>query len=341
MQAGRKYTLLQTVNWGRKYLFIFLIIDSIPVILYQFLHLEWLTVIPWQPISLIGIALAFYLGFKNNSSYERLWEARKIWGGIVNASRSFTVMARDFINNDEAKTKLEEAELESVRRSVVDCLIAWMYALTYQLRKIQPWEHNSMADSKFRESLGMNYSEDLFQNLKKYLTDNEFNYIMSKGNKASHLLSIQSKRLMELRRKGVIEHFRHLELQNLITEFYTLQGQSERIKNFPFPRQYASANFSFATIFVLLLPFGMLNIVSEFEPSHFIWLAIPFSVICSWVFWTMEMIGDYSENPFEGLYNDVPISAMAKGIEADILQMLEETDLPEQPKPQGELQILV
>ncbi|MCB0841479.1 MAG: hypothetical protein KDD99_32640, partial [Bacteroidetes bacterium] len=85
MQAGRRYTFFQTANWTRKFILIFLVVGTIPVVIYELLNIKWLaTVVPWQPISLVGIAVAFYLGFKNNSSYERLWEARKIWGGIVN-----------------------------------------------------------------------------------------------------------------------------------------------------------------------------------------------------------------------------------------------------------------
>ena len=77
----------------------------------------------------------------------------------------------------------------------------------------------------------------------------------------------------------------------------------------------------------------MMDIFHDFEEDNLLWIAVPFSVICSWVFWVMEMIGDYSENPFEGLYNDVPITSMARGIEIDIRQMLDETDLPEPVKP--------
>jgi len=69
MQAGKRFTLGQALNWQRKALLLFLVFDSIPVVLYYFFHWEWL-LIPWQPISLIGIAVAFYLGFKNNSSYD-------------------------------------------------------------------------------------------------------------------------------------------------------------------------------------------------------------------------------------------------------------------------------
>ncbi|HRH38586.1 MAG TPA: bestrophin family ion channel, partial [Flavobacteriales bacterium] len=164
---------------------------------------------------------------------------------------------------------------------------------------------------------------------------------LSKGNRASHLLSLQAKHLMELRRAGLIEHFRHLEMQQQITEMFSLQGQSERIKNFPFPRQYATINYIFVVLFLGLLPFGMLDVFTGMGSSSWIWLSIPFSVVCSWVFWMMEMIGEYSENPFEGLYNDVPITDIATAVEIDIRQMLDETDLPERVPPFGALKTVV
>lgn len=340
MQTGKRYSLRQTLSWQRNALFTFFLFDTLIVILYHLFHLEWLT-IPWQPISLIGIAVAFYLGFKNNSSYERLWEARKIWGGIVNASRSFTVMARDFVNNETAAREREQEELTSIRKKIVHRHVAWLHALTYHLRQKKSWEHNDQRDNYYREQYGLPYKEEQYQALQDYLSPEEYDYMMSKGNRPSHLLSLQSKDLMHLRREGVIEHFRHLEMQGLITEFYTLQGKSERIKNFPFPRQYATVNFFFVTLFIILLPLGMLDVFSNLDHTYGIIFTILFSVIGSWVFWMMEQIGDYSENPFEGLYNDVPITSMARGIEIDIRQMLDEVDLPAPVKPDEEFNVLL
>ena len=184
-----------------------------------------------------------------------------------------------------------------------------------------------------RKAAGIHPDDDHFEKLKVYLSETDYTYMMSKGNKASHLLSIQSSYFKALREKNLIDDFRHMELANMIKEFYTLQGKSERIKNFPFPRQYATVNLFFVWIFIILLPFGMLNIVSGMDNSLFIWLTIPLCVLVSWVFIMMELIGDYSENPFEGLYNDVPITSLARSIEIDIRQMLEETDFPEPPPP--------
>lgn len=340
MQAGRRYTFLQTALWTRKYILIFLLVDSIPVVLYHFFQVDWLR-IPWQPLSLIGIAVAFYLGFKNNSSYERTWEARKIWGGIVNTSRAFTVMAREYINNEAAVKQLDGPMLDSLRREVVHRHVAWLRAMTIELRRYQPWEHDAGNDRAGRRILGTEYHEERFDELRPYLSAEEHAYMMGKGNRSSHLLSLQSRRLMELRQQGLIEHFRHLQLQEQITEMYTLQGMSERIKNFPFPRQYATINYFFVVLFLVLLPFGMVDVFTEHGGGWWVWLSIPFSVVSSWVFWMMEMIGEYSENPFEGLYNDVPITDIATSIEIDIRQMMEETDLPKRKPPLGDLKIVV
>ncbi|NNF22694.1 MAG: hypothetical protein HKN67_12190 [Saprospiraceae bacterium] len=341
MQAGKRYKLIHTLNWTKKAILVFTLWAFVPLVLHNYFDMHWIH-LPWQPISLIGIAVAFYLGFKNNSSYERMWEARKIWGGIVNTSRSITVMFRDFINNDEAINKHTDEELGNIRKEMIHRHVSWLHALTYQLRKLKEWEHTDEKELIVREELGVTYSESQFDKLKEYLNQGDFEYVMSKGNRASHILSLQSKRLSELRRQGIVEHFRHLEIQALITELYTLQGKSERIKNFPFPRQYATVNYFFVVLFIILLPFGMVDVFSDNGDLHHIsWLSIPFSVVGSWVFWMMEMIGEYSENPFEGLYNDVPISSMAVGIERDIRQMIEETDLPDPVDAKSKMDLLM
>jgi len=330
---------LGTVIWSKKYIFIFLIIDIIPLLLFYFFGWNWLA-IPWQPIALIGIAVSFYLGFKNNSSYDRLWEARKIWGGIVNTSRTFTIMTRDFIINEFAKENLSEKELLSIHKSIVHRHVAWLKALTYQLRVIKPWEHSAKSEVNIRKESGIHHEDNHFEKLKPYLTSEEYQYIMTKGNKASHLLSLQSKEFLKLKLDDQIEDFRHMELEKMLGEFYTLQGKSERIKNFPFPRQYATVNYIFVWIFLILLPFGMLNVFDGSSNLNAIWLTLPFTMLVSWVFILMEMIGEYSENPFEGLYNDVPISTMARSIEIDIRQMLDETDLPKPLEPSGKYNLM-
>ena len=339
MYIGKRFPFWGTVKWSKKYIFIFIVLDTIPILLYKLMGWHWLA-IPWQPIALIGIAVSFYLGFKNNSAYDRLWEGRKIWGGIVNASRTFTVMSRDFITNEFAKEKLDPKELKAIHTSIVHRHVAWVKALSYQLRVPKPWEHSATNEDFLRKEGGIHHGENHFEKLKPYISPDEYNYLMTKGNKASHLLSLQSKEILALKLNGQIDDFRHMELEKMIGEFYSLQGKSERIKNFPFPRQYATVTFIFVWIFLILLPFGMLNVfnddVTQLSSG---WLV--FTVLVSWVFILMEMIAEYSENPFEGLYNDVPISSMARDIEIDIRQMLDETDLPKPLEPVGDYKLVL
>jgi putative membrane protein len=144
---------------------------------------------------------------------------------------------------------------------------------------------------------------------------------MSKSNKAAQIIALQSEYLKTLLHDGLIEDFRHMELEKVLVELYNQQGASERIKNFPYPRQYASLNNWFIKIFVALIPFGMLQ---EFVRlgEEYVWMTIPFSTLSGWIFTTLERIGETSENPFEGSANDVPISSISRNIEIDLLEML-------------------
>jgi putative membrane protein len=127
-----------------------------------------------------------------------------------------------------------------------------------------------------------------------------------------------------------------MELEKLLVDFYDRQGASERIKNFPYPRQYATLNLYFTKIFVFLLPLGMLQ---EFEKlgGNLIWLSIPFSVLSAWIFTTLEKIGESTESPFEGSANDVPITAISRTIEIDLKEMFDFKDVPAPLTPENNI----
>ena len=104
---------------------IFIAYSALIVTLYSFHQYEWLK-IPWVPLTLIGIAVAFYVGFKNNSAYDRTWETRKIWDGIVNSSRSWGAMIKGYVTNEFAETPIENAELEAIRKKLIYRHIVWL-----------------------------------------------------------------------------------------------------------------------------------------------------------------------------------------------------------------------
>lgn len=334
MHAGNNFTFKEVILWTRRDIYQLLIISAIPTALYVFFGWKWL-MLPWLPIALLGTAVAFVVGFKNNASYDRLWEARRIWGAIVNSSRSWGIMVKDYVTNKHAKTPLAEAELREVHRQLFYRHFAWLTALRYQLREARAWEgvykaHNVEYKNKwFKVEEQENKLADA---LKPYLSEEEYALVMTKSNKAAQIIALQSEHLRKLLDLGLIEDFRHMELEKLLVEFYNHQGASERIKNFPYPRQFATLNLWFIKIFVLLLPLGMLQEFEKFN-NHLVWLAIPFSVLSGWIFTTMEKIGEASESPFEGSANDVPITAISRTIEIDLREMLHEKDIPPPLKP--------
>jgi ion channel-forming bestrophin family protein len=299
-------------------------------------HWEWMEV-PWLPISVIGTAVAFYIGFKNNQAYDRLWEARKIWGGIVNSSRAWGSMVRAYVTNQFAEQHHSDEERWVIHKKLIYRHIAWLYALRSQLLLPTPWEHISqgermrkVTESRMRRyGIGLLGDLDTEKYLRNYLPKNEHDRLINYRNTATQIIDQQAQDLVELRAKNLIDDFRHMELQNILNQFYDQQGMCERIKKFPLPRQYGSMSFIFVGLFIFLLPFGMISAFHDMAGHWGHVVSIPLTVIVAWVYVTMELIGDYSENPFEGLGNDIPMLSLCRVIEIDLKEMLGEADIPE------------
>lgn len=309
--------------------------------LHELTHWEWMK-IPWLPVSIIGTAVAFYVGFKNNQSYDRLWEARKIWGAIVNTSRAWSTTVKNFVSNQFTETDRSQEDLQAVRRRLVKRHIAWLYTLRSQLLIPERWEHinQGMRIGRMAERRQKRFGVGLFDDgetkdkLKQYIPSEEYERMVNYKNTATQLIDRQGEELKDLRGENLIDDFRHMELQALLEKFYDHQGKCERIKKFPLPRQYGNMSFIFVAIFIFLLPFGMIDLFHD-ATEYGVWLSIPFNMIVAWVFLVMELVGDYSENPFEGLGNDIPMLALCRTIEIDLLEMLGEQDVPEPITPKN------
>ena len=306
-------------------------------VLYRFTSLSNFN-IPWLPLSLIGTAVAFYVGFKNNQAYDRLWEARIIWGGIVNSSRMWGSNVKALIVENGIEGN--NSELLEIKKELVFRHIGWLYKLRSQLLESVRWEHLGLAGiygkdarSKWKKAgLGLYGDDATDEQLQKYLTEQDYSALSKFKNAATQLIDLQSQELAVLRKSGCLGNFEHMKLQDILNDFYDHQGKAERIKRTPFPRQFASFGFIMVCLLIVMLPFGAFSEFSKFGDFG-IWLAVPFIIIISWVYIVMELIGDYSENPFEGLANDVPMLSICRNIEIDLLQQLGETDLPEPIKP--------
>lgn len=336
MYIKKNYTFRELlILTGKHFLWLVPYVLSIAV-LYRFTSLREFN-IPWLPLSLIGTAVAFYVGFKNNQAYDRLWEARIIWGGIVNSSRMWGSNIKAFIVD---VTGTGEEDLLQIKKVMIYRHIAWLYKLRRQMLDPTGWEHLSLsgiygsdARSKMQNSgIGL-YGEDITgEQIQKYLPEVEYKTLATFKNGAAQMIDTQSQELARLRKTGHVGHFEHVALQGILNDLYDHQGKAERIKRTPFPRQFASFGFIMVCLFIVMLPFGFF---SEFAKigTYGIWLAIPFIIVISWVYVVMELVGDYSENPFEGLSNDVPMLSICRTIEIDLLQQLGEPDLPPPIQP--------
>ncbi len=342
MYTRRTYRASELAIWTRFDTLRILSIISIWVLAYYFIDLNWLK-IPWTPIALIGTAVAFIIGFQNNATYDRIWEARKIWGGIVNTSRTFGMFVQDMVTNERAEQKLSDTAIHSEVKTLTYRHIAWMTALRHAMRAKKQWE--TTTDQRTNKEWGIRPPERLTtleEDLKPYLTKADLDDVLAKDNKQTALLYQQSHHLRKLKEAGLIWEFAFLELEGVQKDLFDLQGKSERIKNFPYPRQFATLNHYFMWILLMFLPVALVPQFMEIGASLndtyplignlFIWFSIPVYTAIGWVFHTMERIGRTGDNPFEGTSNDVPISTIARGIEIDLRQNLGEKkeDIPGQ-----------
>ena len=332
MITSKGLNILKIAQLSRFHIIWLLAFSSIVAIVYHFNILKFN--IPWIPVSVIGTAVAFFVGFKNNQAYDRMWEARKIWGGIVNNSRTWGMQVDAYItalfNN-----KIEEEEIKSIKKRLIYRHIAWLYSHRNQLLIHANWEHGNPNDhidqtaTNYQNKLGVGLVAEEAAKIKlsDYISESELEKINRVNNKCTQIINEQSRDLSQLREGNILDDFRHYGLMKTLGQFYELQGQNERIKAFPLPRQYANISRYFTGVFLLLLPFTLIpELMNKGELG--IWLSIPITAMIGWVYIMMELVGEYTENPFEGLPNDIPMFSMCRSIEIDLKEMLQETDLP-------------
>lgn len=328
MYVRHRFPFIKGILLTWKVIFIIGIWSTLLTAAHVFGGYEWIR-LPALPIGILGTAIAFYLGFKGNAGYGRLWEARKIWGGIVNTSRTWGTYVTTMIfppNGVSSEKALLEEHQELIYRH-----IAWLTALRIQLLRPKSWEHREHWHNSLRKKYGTwdTSDEKLTKELQPYLTEAECTQILNKKNRATQLIHRQGQLLKRLLEAEQIDSFRHLQLMRVLEELYALQGKCERLKNFPLPRQYATANHWFVYIFITLLPLALLgSFHSSYGTTAWIWGTIPTSVMIGWVFYTWDLALEYSEIPFEGLINDIPMASLLRTIEIDLREILGETTLP-------------
>jgi putative membrane protein len=273
--------------------------DIAVVVGYVYLGEHWLS-LPHLPLSIFGAALGVLLAFRNNSSYARWWEARTLWGRIVNYSRCLARQAIAFISAREESG--EQEQVQDVQRRIVYYQIAYVNALRCQLRGQEPWPE-----------------------LQPFLPKGEIESLRGQKNVAAEIQRRMALLLQKSLRRGWLDALQLSLLDNSLTELANAQGGCERIKNTPLPRQYDYFPMLFVSVYCLGLP---LNMVANLG-----WLTPLGSSLVGFVFLALDEIGRDLEFPFHNSVHDVPLTSICRTIEINLRQYLGETELPASIEP--------
>jgi ion channel-forming bestrophin family protein len=206
----------------------------IATIVYYFTQ-KFKALIPEMPLSIpafLGTAISVILSFKLNQSYDRWWEARKIWGSIVNDSRSFILQMQSFVKKGN----------EHIIKDIAFRHIAWCYSLGQSLRGLNPVE-----------------------NVEKYISQDELTTISNHNNKPLALLQLNALQIAELKNKEQLDIFSQIQINNTLVNFSNSMGMAERIKSTIFPSTYRLFLHFFIYIFVITLCIALRDIQSHFE----------------------------------------------------------------------------
>lgn len=246
------------------------------------------------PFQIAGVALAIFLGFRNNSAYDRWWEGRKLWGGVVNQSRTLARQILTLLVAPEA----ERAELTALQKRMLYRHLAWLQAIKQQLRSL-----------------------DVFEAIAPYLSEHERAAAPAQKNVAAWLMHLQGVDLAEASRRGWVTEFRLEMVDRSLTELLNMQGGCERIKSTPIPTAYRVFTHRFTRVYILMLPIGLME---QVELS-----ALPVLLGLSLAFLVLETLGGILEDPFTMGPNALALNAICRNIEINVRQQLGETALPE------------
>ncbi len=328
MHVGKAYRVREFFFWSRRSFLALLLFSVVPVLLYYTVGFRGAS-LPWSVVLLLGTTVALVAGFKNTQTYNRSLDAQQAWSAISTSSRLWGALSHDFLTTDSA-------------RELIHRHIAWLTALRFALRSPRPWETvDRKANAEFsRRYRVLEQETSLRDQLALCASAKDVEIILQASNPAARILQMQSADLKSLLDAGALTIQKYLELLKVLRELHDYQSRCERVKNSPYPRQYAAVSALFVGIFCILLPFGMIGQFEEldtavggFMKGHMVWLVVPFSALIGWMFISLDQVGESTANPFEGGANDVPISQISRAIEIELRELLGEKDIPAPLKP--------
>lgn len=277
-----------------KYEVLFVTIYAVTIVLlYNNFHFTRIS-IPLSVPAILGTVISLLLGFRSNQAYDRWWEARHVWGAVVNDSRT---LARQMLCFTEVE--YEGDAVQSMRERFIKRQMAWCHSLGKHLRKLNPKE-----------------------GLDKFISRREQEFISHYSNVPAALLELHARDLNKALEMGWINQYQQVELDRTLSRLCDSMGKCERIKNTVFPVTYSKYIHFSLLLFIGLLPFGVIEYFGVVE--------IPVVVAIASCFLLIEKMAIHLQDPFENKPTDTPMTTISNNIEKDLRQMLRDQELPEE-----------
>ncbi|PQB04091.1 bestrophin family protein [Aureitalea marina] len=281
MILEKRIPLRYLFNLAKVDLLIVLLVSSAMTFVTNYFNIEY--DFPISIPAFLGTAITLVLSFKLNQSYDRWWEARKIWGAIVNDSRSLIVQLIEFTDEPENKLVREIGQLQ----------IAWCYSLANALRKLPPAQQ----------------AEDL-------IPDSEWSKIVKQDNIPLGIHVAIAKRVNQLRAEDKLNAYQQVQIDETLVRLTASMGMAERIKNTVFPKKYRLFLHFFIYIFIGTLDIAITGLIHTiFE--------VPLVVIIALPFFMLEKTALGLQDPFENRPNDTAMSTISTAIDRNIRQLLD------------------
>jgi putative membrane protein len=262
-------------------------------------HLLRYITIPEVAVSILGAALGILLAFRTNAAYARWWEARTLWGAMVNSSRSLARQATSF---SRRSGHAAETHSKAFASTFIFRQIAFVHATRCALRR-----------------------QELWTDLQPFLDSESLLALKHERNVPAALLQQMGQQLTDAVEQHILNDWQMQRIDSTLSDLSNVLGACERIKNTPLPRQYDYYPELLIKIYCIVLPFIIVDQVGLLTPI--------ITVLVSFAFLVLNRIGKNLEDPFENAPYDVPITSLSRTIEINLRQVLGEQNLPEQVQP--------
>lgn len=293
MIVAERGSVIRLIQWQWRFAVMAILAATAVTLAFELGDQDWF-LLPTTPLAVVGAAMGIFVSFRTNSCYDRWWEGRKLWGRLINTSRHLAIQSLAYIKPID-----EEVSTRCIRRH-----IAYVHTLRCLLREQSPLEDESV---------------------QHYLSSEEAASYKGSSNMSARLLHEQMKEFLPLNEDDRLNDFRLSDLDETIRHLLDIQGGCERIKKTPLPRVYGFFSERMLQWFSVLFPCSVVGYLG--------WGTIFISFLVSFCFKLISETGRVLEDPFNLYYNALPLAALSRTIEVNLLELTGDTDLPDLLKP--------